>query len=285
MLNGCLRLSHPTDIRTLQNCRFHCFYIPADRFSDLSDYDPIEDEELGGGPTYLDDMMEAEYVEDFALGQALAETSDHGDDFREPSDESYSAVELHKAWDIFNNNRIVSKCNDCESLLPDPTADKCSCDMWSHFVGKRWLCIPCLLVEETQAYDEIQWKAGADGRLVRSNLTKHSRVYTNFGLATLVHVRKGHQRWRDSVLQGLRKTPLLNHVCVPSCHTANETIHAQALEHGIALMVFEIHGQVLIRLDEAMVIEQGIKSRKVGNQRAWTASRSVQDRLWVASQS
>lgn len=48
----------------------------------------------------------------------------------------------------------------------EPTEEFCECDMFKHFVSERWLCIPCLLVEEQKAHDDMQLKKDEDGIMV-----------------------------------------------------------------------------------------------------------------------
>jgi hypothetical protein len=139
------------DVCTLQMCRFHCGYFP--------DGDEKFVFARNGNPDYtIDlDMYEAEaHLVCMASSQSTVMLEHDYDRSLFP------AVELRKAWDIFHHRRFLGKCRDCKAQLPDDpvlqTGDGCKCEMWSHFVGLRWLCIPCLLVEETKAYEGVGWR-------------------------------------------------------------------------------------------------------------------------------
>jgi hypothetical protein len=121
---------------------------------------------------------ESIYLRDFEWEKA------QGTDYGACRYRDYNGPPLLKAWEIFNNKRFLPSCDDCElehlrgneesdeesdeasdeesDDEPNEKSDEetCDCDMFKHFVG-RWLCIPCLLVEEKKAHDDM---------LVRSRL-------------------------------------------------------------------------------------------------------------------
>lgn len=140
------------DSHALQNCRFHCVYRLDCLKYTMEDYDPIEDEGL---ELYTDwEGTEREFLDELTY-QAVEEGKADYDHSRYPS------VELRKAWDIFNLKRFSgpsSACDDCYEEIAELICG-CHCDMFDYFVGSRWLCIPCLLVEETMVYKDIQPKA------------------------------------------------------------------------------------------------------------------------------
>jgi hypothetical protein len=115
------------------------------------------------------------YLRDFEWDKA------RGTDYGASRYRNYNGPALLKAWDIFNNKRFLNSCEDCEleHLVGDKDSDEesdeepvectCGCDMFSHF-SKRWLCIPCLLVEEKEAHDDMQLKLEEDGVMVRQTL-------------------------------------------------------------------------------------------------------------------
>jgi hypothetical protein len=80
---------------------------------------------------------------------------------------TYHGHGLDKAWDIFCKRftGMLSICDECFDNV-DELSVSCRCDMFDHFVGKRWLCIPCLLVEETKdARDSYQGRCAHLGAL------------------------------------------------------------------------------------------------------------------------
>jgi hypothetical protein len=144
-----------TDAYAMQHCRFHFAYYPDGYDRDWSDIDPDEmDSETGELPTHRDwDEIESCY------------TFEYEDYSKTP------AIELCKAEAVFKGSRWMPTCEGCEETFTASSQGKevggrCRCDMWAHFVGKRWLCIPCFFVEETKAYEDVQWKVGADGKVV-----------------------------------------------------------------------------------------------------------------------
>lgn len=126
---------------------------------------------------------ESIYLRDFEWEKA------QGTDYGACRYRNYNGPSLLKAWDIFDNKRFLPSCDECElehlegnagyDEASDEASDEesdeepneilieetCECDMFKHFV-ERWLCIPCLLVEETQAHDDMQPKVREDGVLV-----------------------------------------------------------------------------------------------------------------------
>jgi hypothetical protein len=141
-----------TNTCALQNCRFHYAYHPEGIEREWSDIEPDEmDSETGEHPTHRDwDEVECCYTYEME--------ENYGPD---------PPIELRKARAVFNQSRWIQMCEGCEETFTAIYEDgPCKCDMWSHFVGRRWLCIPCFFVEETEAYKGVQWKAGADGKAV-----------------------------------------------------------------------------------------------------------------------
>jgi hypothetical protein len=118
---------------------------------------------------------ESIYLRDFEWEKA------QGTDYGACRYRNYNGPSLLKAWDIFDNKRFLPSCDECElehlegNAGYDEESDEepneilieetCECDMFKHFV-ERWLCILCLLVEETQAHDDMQPKVREDGVLV-----------------------------------------------------------------------------------------------------------------------
>lgn len=64
-----------------------------------------------------------------------------------------STIQGRKAIDIFWFHRERELCLSCHPLLlPERNEyDICRCTFFDHFVGERWLCIPCFLTEEVKA--------------------------------------------------------------------------------------------------------------------------------------
>lgn len=145
-----LASEYRTNADALQNCRFHCAYFPfgGEKFVNA----------VGVNPAYMIPLdsyeAEADHVGCVAW-QASGGGSFHFDATIFP------AVELRKAWDIFHHRRFLGKCKDCAAQPSDNLVsqndDGCHCELWSYFVARRWLCIPCLLIEETEAYKGIRW--------------------------------------------------------------------------------------------------------------------------------
>jgi hypothetical protein len=129
---------------------------------------------------------ESIYLRDFEWDQSQDQSQD-SDDYRY---RNHNGPSLLKAWDFFNNKRFLTSCDECElehlegnagfdeasdeasAWISDedsdeePTEEFCECDMFKHFVSERWLCIPCLLVEEQKAHDYMQLKKDEDGIMV-----------------------------------------------------------------------------------------------------------------------
>jgi hypothetical protein len=144
-----------TNTCALQHCRFHFAYCPDGYDRAWSDIDPDEmDSETGEYPIHRDwEDIESCYTFEY---EDCSETP---------------AIELRKAEAVFKESRWTPTCEGCEGTFTatsqgEEVSGRCRCDMWAHFVGKRWLCIPCFFVEETKAYEDVQWKAGADGKVV-----------------------------------------------------------------------------------------------------------------------
>lgn len=70
------------------------------------------------------------------------------------------SIESGKAFDMFWNHRRQKFCDKCEPLIVPHENEfgACRCDFYEHFVGSRWLCLPCFFVEETKAYQVIDRK-------------------------------------------------------------------------------------------------------------------------------
>jgi len=173
-------LKSPTNTCALQHCRFHIAYYPDGIEGEWSDIDQDEmNSETGEFPTLSHwDDIEGEYMFEA-----------HYD--RDQDTNPDPSIELRKARAVFHESRWLHQCEGREeTFIARPQDGGCRCNIWSHFVSKRWLCIPCFFVEETEAYASVQWKAGADGKLVRPTDRIHSRAHTDFVLATPVCVRK-----------------------------------------------------------------------------------------------
>lgn len=73
---------------------------------------------------------------------------------------TYHGHGLDKAWDIFCKRftGMLSICDECFDNV-DELSVSCRCDMFDHFVGKRWLCIACLSKRprQTQMYLVGRW--------------------------------------------------------------------------------------------------------------------------------
>jgi hypothetical protein len=118
----------------------------------------------------------------------------------------HPSVELRKAWDIFNHKRFSgmwSVCDECYDMI-DELSLGCSCEIFNHFVGQRWLCIPCLLVEETGVYNDIRCKTISDKALVSQSLRDVSGAHSSLATATLHVVRRMFYGWRHNALQHLQ---------------------------------------------------------------------------------
>lgn len=89
---------------------------------------------------------------------------------RSYSEDHLPAIEFGRAWEIFYRRRSLYSCRDCEPLVTKFEAEWCDCTFFEHFVEERWVCIPCLLVEERKALGGRR-VTGPDGRVVRSMLT------------------------------------------------------------------------------------------------------------------
>ncbi|KAK5137416.1 hypothetical protein LTR08_008994 [Meristemomyces frigidus] len=79
-----------------------------------------------------------------------------GDDWRDGMKHCFDnqcSVTSRRAFDIFAEQRRQFFCEDCHPLWTPLTNEyqRCRCDFYDHFVGKRWLCLPCFFVEETKA--------------------------------------------------------------------------------------------------------------------------------------
>lgn len=145
-------LVHGADANLLQNCRFHCAYFPDgdDKF--------IYGE--NGNPDYQVPLnsyeAEADYIGCVNWQASVGNTND----FDESEFPDMNLQILRRAWDVFHHKRFLGKCKDCEAQLPHdsvPQRDNgCGCEMWSHFVGLRWLCIDCFIVEEATANEGVQ---------------------------------------------------------------------------------------------------------------------------------
>lgn len=72
-------------------------------------------------------------------------------------------IQFKRAFDLFFNYSNLRFCADCELLVAPGVNDYqiCRCDLYDHFVGDRWLCIPCFFAEETKAYSRfnkiVEW--------------------------------------------------------------------------------------------------------------------------------
>lgn len=68
-----------------------------------------------------------------------------------------STIQGRKAMDIFWERRERQFCLACHPMIyPDGNDyDLCDCILFNHFVGKRWLCIPCFLNEEVEAINKF----------------------------------------------------------------------------------------------------------------------------------
>ena len=148
----------------MQHCRFHFAYYPDGYDRDWSDIEPDEmDSETGEYPIHRDwDEIESCYTFEY---ETYSETP---------------PIELRKAEAVFKESRWMPMCEGCEETFTaasqgEEVGGRCRCDMWAHFVGKGRLCIPCFFVEETKAYEDVQWKVGADGKSVRFASITHTK--------------------------------------------------------------------------------------------------------------
>jgi hypothetical protein len=64
------------------------------------------------------------------------------------------SIESGKAFDMFWNYRRRTFCDACEPLIIglERRSQICHCEFYDHFVGGRWLCLPCFFVEEAKTY-------------------------------------------------------------------------------------------------------------------------------------
>ena len=64
------------------------------------------------------------------------------------------SIEGRKAFDMFWNYRRRTFCDAHEPLIIglDNKFQTCRCEFYNHFVGSRWLCLPCFFVEEAKTY-------------------------------------------------------------------------------------------------------------------------------------
>ena len=69
-------------------------------------------------------------------------------------------IESGKAFDVFWNHRRRTFCDPCEPLILglDDQSHVCHCKFYKHFVGGRWLCLPCFFLEEAKAYQTTERK-------------------------------------------------------------------------------------------------------------------------------
>lgn len=81
---------------------------------------------------------------------------DEGIELKTPSGSKLPdfSIESGKAFDIFWNHRRRTFCDPCEPLILglDEEEHICRCGLFDHFVGHRWLCLPCFFLEEASAY-------------------------------------------------------------------------------------------------------------------------------------
>lgn len=134
-----------------QNCRFH-FYWPHEAGED--GIDQHEEHE----------RIFAAQAEDYGIRNGYS---------------TLKASEFRRAFRIFWDKREKSFCQQCEPLLlPDinPESDRCHCTFYNHFVGERWLCLPCFFKEEVdaeqQVVDRIMHYDAAEGTYLRVSQTR-----------------------------------------------------------------------------------------------------------------
>ncbi|KAK4547299.1 hypothetical protein LTR36_000954 [Oleoguttula mirabilis] len=69
-------------------------------------------------------------------------------------------ISLKKAFWIFWEQRRQTFCESCHPfVIPDTNIyQRCHCTLFDHFVGHRWLCLPCFFLEETRAAHVKYWR-------------------------------------------------------------------------------------------------------------------------------
>jgi len=238
----------------------------------MSDYDPLEDKELHDWPTILDEQTEAVYVENFTYRQDLAELRREEDldlsydDPGERHSQSHAAVELKKAWDLFNKKRFSGLCSVCDDCFEeiDELSVGCNCEIFDRFVGRRWLCIPCLLVEGTEAYDIEHCKARANKGKVSWSLRVIPGAPSDLNIANLLLVRKIYRcRWRDCSLRLLQ---------APRIQQLLDVVRAKA---GQRLQRRDFLMQALERMAGVMVSKTGNASTSWMKPWLWTMAQMI----------
>lgn len=135
MLRHALVLEHM--LTYVQNCRFHFVYRCE------------EEADAVGGRWYSD--FEKSVV-------------DHLQRKMIPNPTALSTIQGRKAMDIFWHHRARQFCFACHPLIfpHGNDYDICRCELFNHFIGKRWLCIPCFLSEEVTAVNKFLPDTQAD---------------------------------------------------------------------------------------------------------------------------
>lgn len=84
------------------------------------------------------------------------EVEDEGEGLRNGKLPKYS-IESGKASAMFWVHSATMFCESCEPVQI-MLAGCCSCSLYHHFVGDRWLCLPCFFMEEGKAYERDKYK-------------------------------------------------------------------------------------------------------------------------------